>query len=728
MQAHACLLRRHSRSAASATAARSRSLASFSSLAVSGQGRRSPFVTGTGTSSKTLLSLVETSTVYCSSLAAAENDARRRRRYSTLPSSSSIATAICSPPCTSCAPIPAHLMKKSSLCLQKRHKVFVSKHNQTLNLSAPQITSYLCQQLPHLSDRATSDHFRITSSHVVMKECPFCAKPTNDKPDNLYKIYIALGGGAYFCHRCGAKGSWYDLKSELGGFTVVDKSKSEQSFSYYHQAQSSVNHSSHDGATRNYPQQQHQQRPIQPLPMPHPKLNSLHSSRLFNQTNSPTTHTNEYNVLHYLEQTRGLTKSVLRKYGVGCASYQFPTKNKTKGGRMEYVSSMCVTFPWLMRQGEIEEQEELRGARYQWRSDDGNDEEDTNTNKDTEVVDEEMKRQRQQEREREQSMRRLEAAAKAAKKNVKSRSEMTALERYYAKRERRAARKKKVVVNGDENCSDESSSSSSSDNNDDYSFITQQQQQQQQPHYQQVLEPLTSDQIEALQGPYTTRRIKVRSIEQKSWQRLDPPGGGFGLFGWHTIPHDASEIIITEGEFDAMAVYQATGRHAVSLPNGCRSLPMEVLVLLERFDTVYLWMDNDGPGREGAEMFARKLGVERCLLVQPSGKRGWNGGAKEEMMEGEEELESMCLDAIDNSRPPPPPKDANEALLQGWDINELLNEASELPHERILKFSDLRDQVGRTFHSITFAKQDLCCCTVLNLLTLVLEHSSIGHS
>ena len=37
--------------------------------------------------------------------------------------------------------------------------------------------------------------------------------------------------------------------------------------------------------------------------------------------------------------------------------------------------------------------------------------------------------------------------------------------------------------------------------------------------------------------------------------------------------------------------------------------------------------------------------------------------------------------------------DANEALLTGWDIGELLEEASELPHERILKFSDLRDQV-----------------------------------
>lgn len=45
-----------------------------------------------------------------------------------------------------------------------------------------------------------------------------------------------------------------------------------------------------------------------------------------------------------------------------------------------------------------------------------------------------------------------------------------------------------------------------------------------------------------------------------------------------------------------MAVHQATGVPAVSLPNGCRSLPVEVLPLLERFEKIYLWMDDDGPG------------------------------------------------------------------------------------------------------------------------------------
>jgi len=39
---------------------------------------------------------------------------------------------------------------------------------------------------------------------------------------------------------------------------------------------------------------------------------------------------------------------------------------------------------------------------------------------------------------------------------------------------------------------------------------------------------------------------------------------------------------------------QATGLPAVSLPNGARSLPVQVLPLLERFRRIYLWMDDDG--------------------------------------------------------------------------------------------------------------------------------------
>lgn len=81
-------------------------------------------------------------------------------------------------------------------------------------------------------------------------------------------------------------------------------------------------------------------------------------------------------------------------------------------------------------------------------------------------------------------------------------------------------------------------------------------------------------------GRQTVKRIKVRSIKHKANQRLDPSGNSFriaprlflhigkiaelrkligghwGFFGWHTVPADAKEIVITEGEFDAMSVHQ----------------------------------------------------------------------------------------------------------------------------------------------------------------------------
>ena len=165
-------------------------------------------------------------------------------------------------------------------------------------------------------------------------------------------------------------------------------------------------------------------------------------------------------------------------------------------------------------------------------------------------------------------------------------------------------------------------------------------------------------------SPFLLRRIKARSVQNKGWQRLDPPGGGWGFFGYHTIPTNAKEIVITEGEYDAMAVYQATKMPAISLPNGCRNLPVELLPLIERFDKIYLWMDNDGPGQEGAEKFANKLGLKRCFLVQPQGEHGL-----------------------------PAPKDANEALIKGMDLKSMLNDAKVLRHDFVLTFADLRSQV-----------------------------------
>lgn len=67
-------------------------------------------------------------------------------------------------------------------------------------------------------------------------------------------------------------------------------------------------------------------------------------------------------------------------------------------------------------------------------------------------------------------------------------------------------------------------------------------------------------------------------MTEKKNQRLFPKGGGWGLFGWHLVEPRHTELILTEGEFDAMAAHQAVGGGipAVSLPSGASNLPVEV--------------------------------------------------------------------------------------------------------------------------------------------------------
>lgn len=79
------------------------------------------------------------------------------------------------------------------------------------------------------------------------------------------------------------------------------------------------------------------------------------------------------------------------------------------------------------------------------------------------------------------------------------------------------------------------------------------------------------------------------------------------MFGLTTVTDQDKAIVITEGEFDAMAVYQETGIPAVSLPNGANHLPLQFLPFFEKFERIYLWMDSDEVGRSAAEKFSSVL-------------------------------------------------------------------------------------------------------------------------
>lgn len=97
------------------------------------------------------------------------------------------------------------------------------------------------------------------------------------------------------------------------------------------------------------------------------------------------------------------------------------------------------------------------------------------------------------------------------------------------------------------------------------------------------------------------------------------------LFGWQTVPESAREIILTEGEIDAMTWHQV-GFPAMSIPDGAKGDSWIEVEWdnLQRFDTIYLNWDNDEEGIKAVHDFARRLGYHRCLIVTIAGSKDAN--------------------------------------------------------------------------------------------------------
>ena len=143
--------------------------------------------------------------------------------------------------------------------------------------------------------------------------------------------------------------------------------------------------------------------------------------------------------------------------------------------------------------------------------------------------------------------------------------------------------------------------------------------------------------------------------------------------------------MITEGEYDAMAVHQATGIHAISVPNGASSLPISILPLLEDFKEIILWMDDDIAGYEAAQKFAKKLGKYRCRVVSPPTNLGFPF------------ILSSSLHSFTHNSPKLEkiPKDANDAFRMGLNLRELIDGARRFTHSKIANFSEYKNVIFR---------------------------------
>lgn len=156
--------------------------------------------------------------------------------------------------------------------------------------------------------------------------------------------------------------------------------------------------------------------------------------------------------------------------------------------------------------------------------------------------------------------------------------------------------------------------------------------------------------------------IKYRPIHDKKsmWTAKDAEPC---LFGWQTVSDKARDIIITEGELDAMSFYQA-GYAAVSVPRGGGDGEKQdgwiasEFEHLQNFDRIFLALDMDEQGQKAAAHIASRLGAHRCY--------------------------SCDLGQY---------KDANEALMAGADMTALFDNAHTLDPTELRTASSYVDDV-----------------------------------
>ncbi|CAD8058706.1 unnamed protein product [Paramecium sonneborni] len=129
------------------------------------------------------------------------------------------------------------------------------------------------------------------------------------------------------------------------------------------------------------------------------------------------------------------------------------------------------------------------------------------------------------------------------------------------------------------------------------------------------------NQFDNFQYELVSCKVRAAGKELKHIQKIEPMNAAKGIFGMHLLKQDSTQVIITEGEFDAMAAYQMTNIPAISLPYGINHIPAYLIEWLDQFEKlndIIIWVDDDNPGRINSQKIARKLGNARTRVVQPS--------------------------------------------------------------------------------------------------------------
>lgn len=154
--------------------------------------------------------------------------------------------------------------------------------------------------------------------------------------------------------------------------------------------------------------------------------------------------------------------------------------------------------------------------------------------------------------------------------------------------------------------------------------------------------------------------VKVERPEGKKIEWREPKGGKNILFGMHAIKPGTKELVIAEGEIDAMT-WAGYGFPAVSVPGGAAYLGWIDICWdwLQQFRKIHISFDEDGAGRKKLTEIVNRLGMATTDIIHlPVANR--EDGSGERFKDANEcltagvpfEVMQRCIEQPEVLRPP----------------------------------------------------------------------------
>lgn len=142
----------------------------------------------------------------------------------------------------------------------------------------------------------------------------------------------------------------------------------------------------------------------------------------------------------------------------------------------------------------------------------------------------------------------------------------------------------------------------------------------------------------------------------KEWRLPDTESILFGM----DMTSFNRPLIITEGEMDALAIYEAGVSNVVSVPSGCSDMNWvdTCWEWLDQFNQIILFGDNDEAGLEMVSTLSKRLKEDRCMIPQEYPEFIWDGEDKNRPCKDANEI-LMCYgpealkQIIDSCEPAP---------------------------------------------------------------------------